>query len=237
MFTTALTTTSRVFNVKVCGYSGKFQSTAWFLPFADSLLYWRTRGSYSLIWPLVALQYVCDLHLISTLPMQMYNYLEMFVVGQERAKKVLSVAMYNHYKRLNSTLSSSSSSSHDQQQPEGNGGCVELEFTIKRWVDCPIKWRKYWPSEAIWLVQWDLPGPTSLSPCQFCRLLLGIMNGDCHGCVFIAFPLLIKLSVIISCLLGCSSKHSIGSNFMLLKASLFQIVHSTPSCSWQERDF
>lgn len=35
----------------------------------------------------------------------MYEYLDTFVVGQQRAKKVLSVAMYNHYKRLNSSLS------------------------------------------------------------------------------------------------------------------------------------
>lgn len=34
----------------------------------------------------------------------MYEYLDRYVVGQSRAKKVLSVAMYNHYKRLNSNL-------------------------------------------------------------------------------------------------------------------------------------
>ena len=44
----------------------------------------------------------------------MYDHLESFVIGQERAKKVLSVAMYNHYKRLNSCLPSS------QQQEEDN---------------------------------------------------------------------------------------------------------------------
>ena len=31
----------------------------------------------------------------------MYRHLDMHVVGQSRAKMVLSVAMYNHYKRLN----------------------------------------------------------------------------------------------------------------------------------------
>ena len=36
-----------------------------------------------------------------SLPPQMYSYLNKYVVGQHRAKKVLSVAMYNHYKRLN----------------------------------------------------------------------------------------------------------------------------------------
>ncbi|MEU0571094.1 ATP-dependent Clp protease ATP-binding subunit ClpX [Nonomuraea sp. NPDC005983] len=33
-------------------------------------------------------------------PRQMYDFLEQYVVGQERAKKALSVAVYNHYKRV-----------------------------------------------------------------------------------------------------------------------------------------
>lgn len=33
-------------------------------------------------------------------PPQIKAYLDQFVIGQERAKKVLSVAMYNHYKRV-----------------------------------------------------------------------------------------------------------------------------------------
>lgn len=31
---------------------------------------------------------------------QIYEFLDKHVVGQERAKKVLSVAVYNHYKRI-----------------------------------------------------------------------------------------------------------------------------------------
>jgi ATP-dependent Clp protease ATP-binding subunit ClpX len=33
-------------------------------------------------------------------PVEMKNFLEQFVVGQDEAKKVLAVAVYNHYKRL-----------------------------------------------------------------------------------------------------------------------------------------
>lgn len=37
---------------------------------------------------------------ISTTPQEMKNHLDKYVIGQENAKKVLSVAVYNHYKRL-----------------------------------------------------------------------------------------------------------------------------------------
>ena len=35
-------------------------------------------------------------------PLQIFNQLDEYVIGQEKAKKVLSVAVYNHYKRLRS---------------------------------------------------------------------------------------------------------------------------------------
>lgn len=34
----------------------------------------------------------------------MFAYLDKYVIGQEKAKKVLSVAVYNHYKRLHINL-------------------------------------------------------------------------------------------------------------------------------------
>ena len=33
-------------------------------------------------------------------PMEIKNFLDEYVIGQEDAKKVLSVAVYNHYKRI-----------------------------------------------------------------------------------------------------------------------------------------
>ena len=36
-------------------------------------------------------------------PLEIYNQLDEYVIGQEKAKKVLSVAVYNHYKRLKNT--------------------------------------------------------------------------------------------------------------------------------------
>lgn len=37
-------------------------------------------------------------------PRRIYEMLDQYVVGQERAKKVLSVAVYNHYKRINAGM-------------------------------------------------------------------------------------------------------------------------------------
>ncbi len=48
----------------------------------------------------------------------MYSYLNKYVVGQHNAKKVLSVAMYNHYKRLNANCLSS-------VEEGDNGGTLE----------------------------------------------------------------------------------------------------------------
>src|SRR6266849_6567504 len=36
-------------------------------------------------------------------PQALYEQLSEYVIGQEQAKKILSVAVYNHYKRINAT--------------------------------------------------------------------------------------------------------------------------------------
>jgi ATP-dependent Clp protease ATP-binding subunit ClpX len=63
-------------------------------------------------------QLIFDFFSSLSLSPQMYSYLNKYVVGQHRAKKVLSVAMYNHYKRLNAN--------HLASIEEGdNGGTLE----------------------------------------------------------------------------------------------------------------
>ena len=39
-------------------------------------------------------------------PKEIHEFLDQYVIGQDRAKKLLSVAVYNHYKRSNNNLSS-----------------------------------------------------------------------------------------------------------------------------------
>ena len=39
-------------------------------------------------------------------PKEIKSYLDEYVIGQESAKKIMSVAVYNHYKRLNAPLDS-----------------------------------------------------------------------------------------------------------------------------------
>ena len=40
-------------------------------------------------------------------PAEIFSQLDEYVIGQDKAKKVLSVAVYNHYKRLRNEKSSS----------------------------------------------------------------------------------------------------------------------------------
>ena len=51
-------------------------------------------------------------------PQEIYEHLEKFVVGQEAAKRALSVAVYNHYKRINGTGSDTHESLKDFDEVE-----------------------------------------------------------------------------------------------------------------------
>jgi ATP-dependent protease Clp, ATPase subunit len=48
--------------------------------------------------------------------LQIFEYLNKHVVGQEHAKKVLSVAVYNHYKRIYNNIPPQQQSSSNQRQ-------------------------------------------------------------------------------------------------------------------------
>ena len=62
-------------------------------------------------------------------PKKIYEFLNKYIIGQEHSKKVISVAVYNHYKRINSNIAQASlnaaptgkanqQAAQHQQQPE-----------------------------------------------------------------------------------------------------------------------
>ncbi|MEM9767355.1 MAG: ATP-dependent protease ATP-binding subunit ClpX [Cyanobacteria bacterium P01_D01_bin.71] len=79
-------------------------------------------------------------------PREIKSYLDEHVIGQDEAKKVLSVAVYNHYKRL-SHLQNSSDSANDNVEiqkanilligPTGSGKTL-LAQTLARVLDVPF---------------------------------------------------------------------------------------------------
>lgn len=54
-------------------------------------------------------------------PKKIYEFLNKYIIGQEKAKKVISVAVYNHYKRIYNNLSQSKPTSQGNvKEPEGD---------------------------------------------------------------------------------------------------------------------
>ncbi len=77
-------------------------------------------------------------------PQEIYNYLDQYVIGQSKAKKVLSVAVYNHYKRIRYSLSSKRRNDLELQKsnilligPSGSGKTL-LAQTMARFLDVPF---------------------------------------------------------------------------------------------------
>jgi ATP-dependent Clp protease ATP-binding subunit ClpX len=78
-------------------------------------------------------------------PSQIKSFLDEYVIGQERAKKVLAVAVYNHYKRVEHTVFSGKRSKDVEIQKSnilliGPTGCGKtlLAQTLAKFLDVPF---------------------------------------------------------------------------------------------------
>lgn len=64
--------------------------------------------------------------------LKIYEFLNKYIIGQEHAKKVMSVAVYNHYKRLQNNISinkpQENSNIQQQQQQQQNRGRLNNDF-------------------------------------------------------------------------------------------------------------
>ncbi|TRY83714.1 hypothetical protein DNTS_018519 [Danionella cerebrum] len=67
-------------------------------------------------------------------PKKIYAYLDKYVVGQDHAKKVLSVAVYNHYKRIYNNMPSGSRQ-QQQAEVEKQASLTPRELELRRRED------------------------------------------------------------------------------------------------------
>ena len=70
-------------------------------------------------------------------PSAIYDQLNEYIIGQEEAKKTLSVAIYNHKKRLNDTTGKISKSNILMAGPSGSGKTL-LAKTLAKIIDVPF---------------------------------------------------------------------------------------------------
>jgi ATP-dependent Clp protease ATP-binding subunit ClpX len=74
--------------------------------------------------------------------MEIHAFLDQYIIGQDRAKKLLSVAVYNHYKRLNNNLSDNDGLELEKSNilmvgPTGTGKTL-MAKTIAKMLDVPF---------------------------------------------------------------------------------------------------
>ena len=89
-------------------------------------------------------------------PANIYEKLNQYVVGQERAKKVLSVAVYNHYKRI----SVGGQAVGGQGQRPGNVRAASRNRNVLCWSAPPAAARPCWPRPWRASSTCPLPSPT-----------------------------------------------------------------------------
>ena len=75
-------------------------------------------------------------------PKDIHAFLDQYVIGQDRAKKLLSVAVYNHYKRLNNNLVGDNEFELEKSNilmvgPTGTGKTL-MAKTIAKLLDVPF---------------------------------------------------------------------------------------------------
>jgi ATP-dependent Clp protease ATP-binding subunit ClpX len=74
----------------------------------------------------------------ATTPKQLHKFLDDYVIGQESAKKVLSVAVYNHYKRLKNKSDVELDKSNVLMFGPTGSGKTLLAKTVARMLDVPF---------------------------------------------------------------------------------------------------
>lgn len=75
-------------------------------------------------------------------PKEIHAFLDQYIIGQDRAKKLLSVAVYNHYKRLNNNLGTDNEFELEKSNilmvgPTGTGKTL-MAKTIAKLLDVPF---------------------------------------------------------------------------------------------------
>ena len=116
-------------------------------------------------------------------PIELLHILNHYVIGQDRAKRALSVAVYNHYKRINFHDTREESEDVDLQKsnilmigPTGSGKTF-LAQTLAKSLNVPLRLRM----QQLLLRLVMLVRMWKISSSNYCRLLTLILNVQSVG--------------------------------------------------------